>query len=92
MDVSSQQVVLLLNAFATIVDQLQSFGYALYLDTQAPSWTQPRAITVSGEGFQIFQNSQRLRFDRALLTGCALQYDTAATHELIFSILFAWNA
>jgi hypothetical protein len=92
MDASSQQVILILNALATAVDRLQAFGYTLYLETQAPSWTQPRSVSISGEGFQIFQNQQTVRFDRALEISCAVQCDAKDTRLMSFSILFAWDA
>ena len=91
MDANSQQTALLLNALAAAVDQLQLFGYALYLDTKAPSWTQPRSVTVSGKDFQILQASHALRFERALILSFTLQCDTTATRWVVFSILFAWN-
>jgi hypothetical protein len=92
MDVSSQHLARVLNALATAVDQLQSFGYALYLETQALSWTQPRSISVSGEGFRIIENQHTQHFDRALTLGFAIQRDASRERSIIFSVLFAWNA
>jgi hypothetical protein len=91
MDTDSQNTMLVLNTLASAVDRLQSFGYALYLETKARSWIQPRSITVSGKGFQISHNHLTQRFDRALILGCSIQRDATKERSIIFSLLLAWN-
>ena len=88
MENDSQNVILVLNALATTVDQLQSFGYKLYLQTKAASWSQRRSVVVSGQGFIWYER----RFDRGLSLGFGLQADATGNRSIIFSIVFAWDS
>jgi hypothetical protein len=92
MDTGSQHVLLALNALANAVDELQSFGYGLYLKSKARSWTQPRGVSFSGKGFQTIQSHESRQFERALTLGCAIQRDGTGDRSIVFSVLVAWNA
>jgi hypothetical protein len=88
MDNYGQHALIVLNALATAVDQLQSFGYKLYLQTKAANWKQPSSVVIGGKGFCWYER----RFDRAFLLGFGLQVDSTGDHSIIFSIVFAWDS
>jgi len=76
MDLASQQGVQLLGTISECVDRLHRYGYELYLDTHAVSWTNRRTIIVSGEPFR-------------LIFGNAIQ--PTSTQALIFGLQLGWN-
>jgi hypothetical protein len=84
MDIASQHVAAGLVALAGAVDKLRSFGYSLYLETKARSWTQPRGLTFCGKGYA----SSMV----AVTIGFAIHRDSAGEKSIVFSILLAWDA
>jgi hypothetical protein len=89
MDVGSQQVLIALNALANAVDELGTFGYGLYLESKARSWTQPRGVSFCARGVSF---SGKGLFERALTLGCAIQCDGSGDRSIEFSVLVAWNS
>jgi hypothetical protein len=83
MDVGSQHVVMALDALASALDQLRSFGYGLYLETKARSWTQPRSLSFCGKG--------HAPAEPALTLGFAIWRDGTGDRSIVFSIVVAWN-
>jgi hypothetical protein len=84
MDVASQHVAAGLEALARIEGKLRSFGYRLYLETKAKSWTQPRDLTFCGKG-----DAPSIP---AVTMGFAIHRDDTGERAVIFSILVAWDA
>jgi len=80
MDAASKHVVIVLEALAKTERQLQSFGYRLYLDTRARSWTQPRGITLSDGDMP------------GLLLGFAIWRDSSGERSIIFSISIGFSS
>jgi hypothetical protein len=83
MDAASQHVTTGLGALARTLDKLRSFGYALYLETKATGWTQPRGLTFCGKGYAPSMP--------AVTMGFAIHRDDTGERSLIFSILVAWD-
>lgn len=84
MDAASQHVTAGLGALARTVDGLRSFGYALYLETKATGWTQPRGLTFGRKGHAPSMP--------AVTMGFAIHRDDTGQRAVIFSILVAWDA
>lgn len=87
MDESSQKVVAVLEALSSAVDEFQSFGYNLYLETKAPSWIPSRNLMVSGKDYKHYGQ----KFDRAFTIVFTIECDEKKNRSLIFSILLTWN-
>jgi hypothetical protein len=83
MDAASQHVTTGLGALAQTVEKLRSFGYALYLETKATGWTQPRGLTFCGKGYAPSMP--------AVTMGFAIHRDDSGERSVIFSILVAWD-
>lgn len=81
MDVASQQVVTALDALKSVSNQLGAFGYGLYRETRAKSWTPPRGITFCGKGHR-----------PALTHGFAIWCDDSGNRSIIFSMMVAWDS
>ena len=78
MDSASQNVVRALTAFNDTVSQLRSFGYDLYLQTGAHSWTNPLGITLYGGG-------------DGLTFGCSIWQDGTGNRWIGFEIHVTWD-
>lgn len=84
MDAASHHLTMGLEALAHIEAKLRSFGYVLYLETQATAWTQPRGLAFSGMGYP--------HSIPAVSLGFAIHGDTTGDRSVIFSILIGWDA
>ncbi len=80
MEVASRHLSMGLEALAQAVAKLRSFGYALYLETRAFAWTQPRGLAFCG----LPRSSVSLGF--------AINRDQTDERSIVFSILVAWDA
>jgi len=84
MDVASRHLSTGLEALAQVEAKLRSFGYALYLETQANSWTPPRGLAFCGIGYPHSMP--------AVTLGFAIHRDATGDRAIIFSVLVAWDA
>jgi hypothetical protein len=82
MDIASQHVVMALDAIGSVQSQLQSFGYRLYLDTKAHSWTQPTSI-------HLWYNGGRPPRAAGFAFGFCILGDSSG--DIGFSFEVAWN-
>jgi hypothetical protein len=84
MDVASRQLSMGLEALAQVGAELRTFEYALYLETEATAWTQPRGLALCRMGYP---NSIP-----AVTLGFAIHRDDTSDRAIVFSILVAWDA
>ncbi len=82
MDAGAQYLVVTLKALLAAQDRLRSFGYRLYLDTKARSWTQPQSITL---------HKGHPADGPALLLGFAIWRDSSGERSVIFTVSVAWD-
>ncbi len=82
MDAGSQHLLMAVKALLAAQDKLRSFGYRLYLDTEARSWAQPQSITLY-RGYP---------HDRpGLLLGLAIWRDRTGERLVIFTLSVVWD-
>jgi hypothetical protein len=84
MDAGSKDLAKALDAFAQLCDQLRSFGYKLYVEHRARSWTQPRSVMFYRKGTQ--PDTQP-----AMGVGFAIWGDRTGRRSITFGIGVGWN-
>jgi hypothetical protein len=82
MDTGSQHLLMAFEALIAAQDQLRSFGYRLYLDTKARSWTQPKSIT-------LYRGHPHDRPDLHL--GLAIWRDRSGERSVSFTVSVNWD-
>ena len=83
MDRASEYVTAAFGALERITDELSSFGYRLYLETKARSWTQRRGFTFCGKGSLAMPG---------VIMGFDIHCGATGERAIVFSILVAWDA
>ena len=93
MDTPSQHAISLLSALAITSDRIHEFGYSLFLQTGAASWSSTRShrISLSGSPFRIHKSETVEQFDRSLGIGVWLDR-TANSGCIIFAVDIAYRS